>query len=256
MNLTLKEIIGQFLNSADQTSHQFLRLWNIGVFGIKTEFNLDITGVYRTQILDVKPNKTVDLPCDYIKYSKIGLINDIGEVATFKRNNQLSTYKGVNTENRLDGAPKLNEGSSGNPTDQRNIYNYNNFYAGTSMYQLFGLDSGTANIGEYKIDEKSKQIFLDPKSTHTQIVLEYLCDGFDSDCGIVEIDIRAGACMLAYLRWQNSIDQSKKFNINQVDVLKKEFYRTKRLAKMRLNPFVLNEMMDAQARSVKMVAKS
>lgn len=253
MNLTLKEIIGQFLNSADQTSHQFLRLWNIGVFGMKTEFNLDIIGVYRTQILDVKPNKTVDLPCDYIKYSKIGLINDIGEIATFKRNSQLTTYTGVNTDNRLDGV--VGTGIY-DPTNQENLNNYNNFYTDSSMYQLFGADSGTATIGEYKIDEKSKQIFLNPHTTHTKIVLEYLCDGFDNDCGVVEIDVRAGACMLAYLRWQNAIDQSKKFSMNQVDVLKNEFYRTKRLAKMRLNPFILNELMQAQSASVKLAAKA
>lgn len=254
MNLTLKEIIGQFLNSADQTSHQFLRLWNIGVFGIKTEFNLDIIGVYRTQILDVNPNKTVDLPCDYIKYSKIGLINDQGEIATFRRNDQLSTYNGINPKNRLAGTP--NSGTGVTLANYPYLNQYCNFYENGTMYNLYGANSGTGNIGEYTIDEKSKQIFLNPHSTHSKIVLEYLCDGFDDDCGIVEIDVRAGACMLAYLRWHNAIDQPKKFNPNQVDNLKKEFYRTKRLAKMRLNPFVLNEMQDAQHSSPKLVAKA
>lgn len=252
MKVSLKEIIGQFLNSSDQSSHQFVRLWNIGVFGIKTEFNLDITGVYRTQVLDINPNNTVDLPCDYIKYSKIGVINGQGEVVTFKRNNQLSTLN-LGSKNRFTGAPVV----GGNNTL---IYPYNNhyhnFYDSGTMWNLYGADSGTATIAEYKVDESQNLIFLSPNSTQSQIVLEYLCDGFYGDCGICDVDVRAATCMMAYLRWQNAIDAKKKFGINEVQVLMKEFYRTKRLAKMRLNPVVLNEMQAAFRQSIKLVAKA
>lgn len=245
--MKLEEIIGQFLNSADQTTHQFIRLWNIAVFGIKSEFNLDIIGVYRTKILDVNCNNTVDFPCDYIKYRKIGLINGAGEVQTFKRNDQLTTL-----ESRLCEPPTSGGSSALYPYGNE----YVNFWGRGSMWNLYGSDSGTVTIGEYTIDEKSRQIFLSPNSNHTQIVMEYLCDGLDCECGVIDIDVRAAASMLAYIRWQDAVDKPKKFNANQVMMYMRNFYRTKRLAKMRLNPFILNEMQHAMRVGTKLVAHS
>ena len=104
MKVKLKELIGQYLSSADQSSHEFLRLWNIGVKGMKLEFNLDVTGSLKTVLLDVNANKTVELPCDYISYSKIGVMNHQGEVVTYKRNDQLAKIN-AHKETRLDGVP-------------------------------------------------------------------------------------------------------------------------------------------------------
>lgn len=255
MKVSLKEIIGQFLNSTDQSSHEFLRLWNIGVFGMKTEFNLDITGTFVTKILDVNPNNTVDLPCDYIKYSKIGVINGRGEVATFKRNTQLSNLN-TGGDNRLSGAPL---GGIGNAilTPYNSLY-YNNFfcYENNTSYNLYGADSGTATLGEYKVDEGSRVILLSPQTKYNQIVLEYLSDGFDDSCDDYSVDVRAAECMLAYLRWKDAIDARKKFSPSTVNMFMKDFYRTKRLAKMRLNPFVLNELASALRIGTKLVAKA
>lgn len=78
MKIGLKKIVANYLNTEDLTSHQFLRLYNIAKWGLDTEFNLDITGKLKTVILEVNPNKTVDLPCDYVSYTKIGQINSRG----------------------------------------------------------------------------------------------------------------------------------------------------------------------------------
>jgi len=62
--------------------------------------------------------------------------------------------------------------------------------------------------------------------------------------------------MLTYLRWKNAIDAPKKYNQSQIDGFKKEFYRNKRLTRMRLNPFVLNEMESITHASPKLASKS
>lgn len=253
MKISLKEIIGQYLNSSEQSSHQFLRLWNMAVFGLKTEFNLDITGTFATKILQVNPNNTVDLPCDYIKYSKIGVLNSKGEVVTFKKNTQLTTLD-TGDKNRLSGAPIA---GNFNPTlyPYNQVY-YNNYFYEGSSYNLYGADSGTAILGEYKVDEDLGIIFLSPQTTFNEIVLEYLSNGFDDSCDDYTVDIRASECMLAYIRWKDATDLRKKYSTSQVDYFKKEFYRNKRLTKMRLNPFVLNELQFASRVGTKLVAKS
>ena len=55
----LRQLVAQFLDSADQSSHQFRRMYNIGVRGSRA-FNLDITGQMITVLLPVNVNNTVN----------------------------------------------------------------------------------------------------------------------------------------------------------------------------------------------------
>jgi hypothetical protein len=255
MKIKLKEIIGQFLNSADQSSHEFLRLWNMGVWGMKTEFNLDITGVMKTVLLPVNANKTVDLPCDYISYSKIGVLNAKGEVVTYKRNDQLAKIN-KNKPSRLDGAPT--DGSFYDSYLNNPYYNYYyfNYTTSGSSYHLYGLDSGTVTLGTYTVDDSAKIVYLGIENSYeTQIVLEYLSDGYSENMDDYEIDVQAAEAMLCYLRWNDSKD-SKKYGSGEVQMNMKAYYNQKRLAKMRINKFVLNEMNDISRRYIKLTAKS
>lgn len=243
MKIKLKEIIGQFLNSADQSSHEFLRLWNMGVWGMKTEFNLDITGTLKTTLLDVETNKTVRLPCDYISYSKIGVLNTKGEVVTFKRNDQLARVN--KNASRLDNMPLSPSGYEKYINSPYYDNYFFNFYQNGSSFSLYGRNSGTAQIGSYTVDEDAGIIYLGLDNTYTsQIVLEYLSDGYSDSIDDYSVPVQASQAMLSYLRWKNSED-NKKYGRGEVVSLKSDYHNEKRLAKMRINKFVLNEMQDA-----------
>lgn len=256
MKIKGKEIVGQFLNSADQGSPEFMRLWNMLVWGLKTEFNLDITGTFKTVIIDVNANKTAPLPCDYITYSKIGQLNDRGEVVTYKKNTQLSTLITGVTDNRVKGAPIVRGAIKLDGFYNYNTINYLNYFNNGVTYRLYGADSGTPKRGEYKVDEDQGLIFLSLDTVANQIVLEYLSSGFEEECCDYSIDVQAAECMKTYLRWQNAIDMPKKYSQSQIEGYKREFYRTKRITKVRVNPFVLNEMQDAIRVGQKLTAKS
>lgn len=251
MKIKLRTIIANFLSSKDSSSHEFVRLYNIGVRGCR-EFNMDIQGRFKTVILDVNANKTVTLPDDYLNFSKAGVFNGAGEVATFKRNPDLSGYNAMYTaQARYSGAPTVNTGD--NTTYPYAYFNYWNNGVG---YTLFGLPSGTATIGEFNIDEEAGVILLDPNNAYSQIVFEYLSTGYDEEAEDYEIDAKAEEAFICYLRWQNAIDLNKKFSQNHVDGLRREYYRQKGLAKRRLNPVIISEMQAAYRRSVKLVAKA
>ena len=256
MKIKLKEIVGQYLNSAEQSSHEFLRLWNIAVKGMKYEFNLDVSGSLKTVLLDVNPNKTVLLPCDYITYSKIGVLNNMGEVVTYKRNEYLARINPTK-ENRLEGTPQVPNGLSPYLFSPYYPDYYFNFFDGGSSYHLYGADSGTPTFGEYNVDEDAGIIYLGLNNTYqSQIVLEYLSDGFSENINDYELDVRASEAMIAYIRWNDAKDNRKKFGFNEVRGLKSEYYREKRLAKTRINKFVLNELEDVSRRANKLVAKA
>jgi len=253
MNIGLKKIVANHLNTDDLSSHQFLRLYNIAKWGLETEFNLDVTGTFKTVLLPILPNKTVELPCDYIQYSKIGQINSRGEVLTYKRNSQLSTLN-TNPFNRTKGIiSSTTVDGYGYPYD--NDY-YHNYYFNGASYRLFGADSGTATYGEYKVDNGQKLIFLDPRNSQQEILLEYLSNGYVEEDGDFVIDIRAAEAMSLYMKWKDAAGQRKKYGRNEVMSMRSEYYNAKRLTKMRMNPFILNELQDVARSGNKLVAKS
>lgn len=256
MKVQLRKVVAQFLDSADESSHAFRRLYNIGVRGCE-QFNLDLTGNIKTVVIDVEANKTAYLPEDYISYSKIGVLNERGEVVTFKRNQDLSMWNDIYTQldERQTGVPISNTlGFLDDQSAYPYLY-YNYFYQGSS-FNLFGLDSGTAKIGEYKLDEVNGLILLSPNSEHSQVVLEYLSDGYDSDADDYEIDVRAQEAFICWLRWNNAKDLRKKFSQSDVRGYKIEYFNELRKAAMRINPFILNEAENAARVGTKLVPKA
>lgn len=260
MQTGIKKICGQFLDSNDFSTHQFRRIFNIAIRGFENEFNLDVCGYFKTVLLDLSPNKTVPFPCDYINYSKIGIVNGAGEFVTLKRNDQLSAYHSAYYTNvdRNAGVPSIN--SFGTPFGINNL-SYNNLYyfnfwnSGTS-FNLYGLDSGTATLGTYKIDMANNLIILNPEFIYQQILLEYLSDGYDEEQDDYYIDSRAAEAMICWIRWQSSIDQPKKYSSNTVLMYKKEYFNEKRKAKVRINSFNLSEMNDIIRRGSKLTPKA
>jgi hypothetical protein len=261
MQTPLRKIVAQFVDSSDTSAHQYRRLYNIAVRGLENEFNLDLTGHFITALLDVEPNKTVQLPVGYLNYSKIGIVNQSGEFVVLKRNDQLSNFHAIyyDQTNRNAGVPSINSFGDFlglNATNgYNNLYFYNFWNQGTS-FNLYGLDSGTATIGTYKVDVGANVILLNPEFAYPQILLEYLSDGYDESEDDYSIDSRAAEAMLAWIRWQQSIDQPKKFPANMVAFYMKQYFNEKRKAKMRLNGFHLSEMNDIIRRTTKLVPKS
>lgn len=256
MTRGLRQIIAQFLDSADQSSHQFRRLYNIGVRGCR-EFNLDITGQFKTVLLPVNPNKTVTLPQDYLTYSKMGIVNERGEIITFTKNEQLSQYHAIYTQQveRNEGVPELTTiGNYVAPLPYP--YLYSNYWNGGTSYNLFGLNSGTANITEFDIDEGAGVILLNQHTRYEEMLLEYLSDGYDELADDYKIDVRAEEAFICYLRWKQATDLIKKFSASQIREYKNEYYRERKLAKMRINKALVSEFTKTKRSLTKLVAKA
>jgi len=259
--MKLREIVAGLLDSQDSSSHSFRRLYNLGRWGFQTEFSLDIKCKIKTVLLNVSPNKSAAFPCDYVQYSKVGVTNNRGEFVCFKVNNQLTTYHSdyFSNVNRLTGVPSLpsiatvNGGFNGYGYNDLLFLNY--WYAGTS-FNLFGLGSGTVDVGQFKVDNTNKVFLFAPQFQWDSFLLEYLSDGSDDEEEDYEVDIRMAEAVKCYLRWQDLADKPKKASAATVKNLRHEYYVAKSNALRRINPVILNEIQNAERRSWKMVAKA
>jgi hypothetical protein len=242
----LKTIIAELIDSKDSSSHEFRRMYNIGVRGVR-EFNTDVSGNFSTILIDVNANKTASLPEDYVSFSKMGVINEKGEIVTLRSNPQLSNYNNGRElkADRFDGVPTI--GTVTYPSIPYNDpYIYYNFFASNQSFNLFGIGGGGQDIGEYRIDEECDVIVFGPSFQYDKVLLEYLSDGMDRSCDDYMVDSRAAEAMLAYVRWKTALDNPKKYGQGMIREYKLE-YRAERLkAKMRINKIVVSEFEDIQ----------
>jgi hypothetical protein len=231
-------------------------MYNIGVRGVR-EFNTDIVGNFSTKLLDVNANKTADLPEDYVSYSKMGVINEKGEIVTLRSNPQLSNYNIGHPLNpdRFEGVPGI--GAVSYPAIPYNYpYIYYNFFISNQSFNLFGLAGGGQDIGNYKVDEECGIIIFGPNFKYEKVLLEYLGDGMDRDCDDYMIDSRAAEAMLAYIRWKTALDNPKKYGQGIMRDYKQEYKSERLKAKMRINKIVVSEFEDIQRITNKLAPRS
>jgi len=82
-----------------------------------------------------------------------------------------------------------------------------------------------------------------------------MSDGYDENSDDYEIDVKAEQAFMAFLRWKNAIDLRKKFSPRDVRDFRVDYYRERRMAAVRINQFILNELQDAARVGNKLASK-
>src|SRR5215469_15001262 len=94
--ISIDDPIYGYVDEAEMSEHRYFKLFNIAIRGME-ELGLDFFYTIRSVKLPVNSNKTVFLPDDFLMESKVGVLNDRGEVIVLKQNNKLTTYADLNT---------------------------------------------------------------------------------------------------------------------------------------------------------------
>ena len=144
----LSEIVYQYIDQARMSNADYRRLWTIGIRGVE-EMGLDVYSTPRTVKLPINPNKTVNLPSDYIGFSKVGVFNAKGEVASLRRNIGLSSYKILQSDRLTSNT----DNTTGNTYRLQDLA-YVNYFDGARYVNIFGVGSVLNNAGEIDIDEE------------------------------------------------------------------------------------------------------
>lgn len=251
----IKQLILEYLNSKDEGSDRFRRLFRIASLQGVRKFNMDITGKIVTQLLSITANHTVAFPDDYLDYFKIGVINAIGEVVPLKHNEELSTVREafVAAQKQVVPVPEIPGFIQQLSIPGAPLFWYNYQWGGNWVH-LYGLHGGQPNIGEFVIDDATRTFLINPEFPYAEILIEYLSNGYDCDCNDYMIHTYATDAFIAWLRWKDNIDK-KGVSGSQVRYLRNEFAREKLMAQIRLNPVRVLEMQRVFREHVKLVAR-
>lgn len=255
--ISVKQLVAEFLNSKDEGSDRFRRLLRIATLKGVREFNMDISGRMRTQLLSITANHTVPYPDDYLDYSMIGIVNSNGEAVPLKVNPNVQPVKQafLAAQDAIVQVPTIPNAID--ILDAPNMpFFWLNYSWGGDWMHLYGLGGGSATVGEFTVDDNARCFLINPHFHYDSVLVEYLTNGYDCGCNDYMIDTFASIAFDAWLRWQDAIDQRKKASISEVEYLRRQFGAEKMKAKLRLNQARVREMQVEQRRLTKLVARA
>lgn len=234
--IILDECITDYLNESEQSNHKYFKLWHIA-FRALTELGLDAFYLVKSVKLPVNANLTVTLPPDYLSYSKVGVLNQQGEIIPMGVNDKLTIA--------FDLSPTRVQQTQDDtiPTQYNNqgVWWYN-YWNGYSYGNVYGLPSGSPFIGNFKIDNANGVIVLSHNFSYEYLMLEYTAS--PKEGGEYYVPIQFKEAVIAYLRWRDIISIPSKTHVNNANVQMRrhDFFEARRLAVARYDPVRLPDL--------------
>jgi hypothetical protein len=245
----LDECINFYLDEAELSVHKYLKCFNLA-FRAMDELGIDFFYTVKSVKLPVNPNMTVNLPEDYINYTKVGILNDRGEVIPLYYNNKLTTYASLSP----DRATKTQDNSLFNFYSPINAIFYN-YWNGDTFGNLYGLPSGSPFVGSFKIDNANGVILLTAGYQFDYILLEYISTPKQGQTYYVPIQFREA--IIAYLRWKDiiSMPSNRRGNLGDKRDRRHEYFNERRLAIARYDPIRMEDIHQASQEQTRMTVK-
>ncbi len=254
MYVTLDQIVKMALiDKGEQTEHLYQPHLMWGVRGMN-ELTMDVTQDPRTIMVNLKANNTIDLPHDYVDWTKVGVCVN-GKIFVLSEANAMcipdlldDCGKSIkSTKSFLALSSSQLQKTTGPWTT---FYNYRK---GRNIGNLFGQGGGFPEKGWFKVDKQGGKIIFDTDVDKTQIILEYITTGVDRD-GTAVIHIMAQEALLAFIHWQSNAHRSDVRTIEK-NRLRFEYYSQKEKARRRLSAFTIQDFLRACRTGYKLTPK-
>src|SRR5690606_32192056 len=166
--ISLDECVNAYIDEAELSNHKYFKLWNLAFRGLN-EMGMDSFFAVKSVKLPVNANLTVTLPEDYVNYTKVGVLNQQGEIIPLGVNSKLTSAFDLQPT-RLE---QTQDDTILTEYDQSGFWWYN-YWNGYGMSNLYGVPSGAPFIGSFKIDNANGVIVLSQHFMNDYVMLEYV----------------------------------------------------------------------------------
>lgn len=248
--ISIDEAINSYIDESEQSNHKFFKLWHLAFRGM-TELGLDFFFQIKSVKLPINANLTVNLPADYLNYSKIGVLNGIGEIIPLSYNSKLTTAFDLQAT-RLE---QTQDDTLATLYQQDSAIWYN-YWSGGGYTNLYGLPSGSPFVGSFKIDNANGVIVLDENFQYEYIMLEYVSSPTEGQDYFIPVQFKEA--LIAYLSWMDirSMPSTRKGSIGDKAQRRSEFYNQRRLANARWRPVDLIEAYEWSLKNQRLSVKA
>jgi hypothetical protein len=255
--VSISQVVDDFIitleseNYASTASDNIIRSYALR--GVR-EMGFDLSKRIRSLKLPVDTsNYTVELPDDYVDWSKIGVVGDDGLVYVLGENKNINYSQIYSTSGgnyydsdgdglyeREDSKSATNSGSPGaasDLTDGFESYIFRNYIYDNNQGRLYGAGGGHY-YGQFRINLDQNRIELKTNSSVNEIVIEYIADEARSTNPQVHVYLEEA--LRAYIYYK-IIERKSNVPANEKMRARAEYYNERRLANARMKSFTKEE---------------
>lgn len=236
--VTLDKIVRNALASRNYPMHWYLQFLHYGANALR-ELNFDVLQNVKSVTLSISANHSATLPCDFVDYIRIG--NPAGQYI-YPFGERRDSY------NRM---PKYD--SSGMPISYGDVEVQNGLLP--SNWEGFWYTNYINDKGEhlgrifnnyptfrdsFVVLRERNEIQFDVSYTFNTIVMDYITNGMTTDSSNA-IHPYAQSAIEAYIFWKMK-EHSRKYNMNEAELSKQEYYNQLRILRARMNSIDINDI--------------
>lgn len=247
--ISLDSVILDYLGEGEYSQSKYFKTWHLAFRGMD---NMGLDFFYKVQAvkLPVNANMTVQLPADYLNWTKVGVLNDRGEIIPLYYNDKLTTYADLSPE-RLDRT----QDDSVVGLDNWGVNTWANYWNGASFITIYGVPSGAPFVGNFKIDNANGVILLNENFAYDYIMLEYVASPVQGQEYYVPVQFREA--LIAWLWWKDSKAVAvRRGQVGVMRTLQNDFYTARRNAVAQWKPIRKEEIYQASQEQTRLAVKS
>lgn len=195
-SVPLRQIVSYAIDEVQASIGEFDRYWVLA-FRCLVDLLYDVTAQPETFRIPLNGNKTANFPSGCISWTKIGILNDKGEVSTLKINNALTTFKDANPNRLSQLTADINDAI---PVILNAPFYVNYYYDG--IYQpLFGVGGGLVQYGSCRVDEENRVVILDEDFKYDHIIFE--CIVSPQKNGDYVVPLACQEAVVSFIKWKD-----------------------------------------------------
>ena len=251
--ITLDSVVNQYLSESEQSIHKYYKVWQIAYRGLQ-QMGLDAFYKIQSVKLPINANLTVTLPPNYLKWTKVGVLNSRGEIIALNYNSNLSTFADLlpgRVEQTTDNTALWGEWSD-------NVWS--NWWNGNAYTNIYGVPSGQPIVGSFKVDEENGVILLNHTFTehYDYVMLEYVASPQPKQGNDYYLPVQFEEALIAWITWKDGKAKTIRSHMqlgNNRDN-KHDFFVERRNAIARWNPIRKQEMYQASQEQTRLAIKT
>lgn len=247
--IELDGVIKDYLNEANLSNNQYFRLWHIAYRGFE---NLGLDAFYKVQSvkLPINANMTVTLPADYVNWSKVGVLNNRGEIIPLNYNENLTTY--------ADLLPDRIEKTEDNTLGTNNWGNaiWYNYWNGGAYTNIYGVPSGAPFVGGFKVDTANSVILLNENYQYDYLMLEYISS--PQAGGEYYIPMQFREALISWMRWKDNQSTPSKTHVanSNIQMRRHDYFEDRRKAIAAWKPIRRSEIYQSSQELTRLTVRS
>lgn len=228
MSYYLIDICNEWLIENGKSENHRSRIYVTALSGLR-ELHLDVNGVVKIAELSINDNDTVDLPNDFINYSKIGICGSDGRIHTLGRDNSINLAPACGLDGRVMQPDSVTDIPFYGQPFSGAFYGLNDGNGG-----VFGAGGGNNALGYYKINKQTNQIWMSNLGAYVgcTIIVEYIADFSNGDSEDFIINPYCIDVIKQYISWKY-VSGDRNTGGNEKEMRRREYFNSLRICKNR-----------------------